>query len=89
MAYKVGLISLGCPKNQVDAEAMLASLDAAGFEIVDYVDGCDAVLINTCGFIDDAKKEAIENILDMVELKKEGIVGSIIVTGCLAQRLTR
>lgn len=85
MAYKVGLISLGCPKNQVDAEAMLASLDAAGFEIVDYVDGCDAVLINTCGFIDDAKKEAIENILDMVELKKEGIVGSIIVTGCLAQ----
>lgn len=86
MSYKVGLISLGCPKNQVDAEAMLASLDAAGFEIVDYVDGCDAVLINTCGFIDDAKKEAIENILDMVELKNEGIVGSIIVTGCLAQR---
>lgn len=86
MGYTVGLISLGCPKNQVDAEHILASLDEAGFQIVDYVDGCDAVIVNTCGFIDDAKKEAIENILDMVELKKEGIIGSIIVTGCLAQR---
>lgn len=86
MAYTVGLISLGCPKNQVDAEHMLAALDEAGFQIVDYVDGCDAVIVNTCGFIDDAKKEAIENILDMAELKKEGAVGSIIVTGCLAQR---
>lgn len=86
MSYSVGLISLGCAKNQIDAEHMLASLDEAGFEIVDYVDGCDAVIINTCGFIDDAKKEAIENILDMVELKNEGIIGKIIVTGCLAQR---
>lgn len=86
MSYTVGLISLGCPKNQVDAEHMLAALDEAGFEIVDYVDGCDAVIVNTCGFIDDAKKEAIENILDMADLKKEGVIGSIIVTGCLAQR---
>ena len=86
MSFKVGLISLGCAKNQIDAEHMLARLDAAGFEIVDYVDGCDAVIINTCGFIDDAKKEAIENILDMAELKSEGIIGKIIVTGCLAQR---
>lgn len=86
MSYTIGLISLGCAKNQVDAERMLAALDEAGFEIVDYVDGCDAVIINTCGFIDDAKKEAIENILDMAEMKKEGIIGSIIVTGCLAQR---
>jgi ribosomal protein S12 methylthiotransferase len=86
MDYKVGMISLGCPKNQVDAEHMLAQLDEAGCEIVDYVDGCDIVIINTCGFIDDAKKEAIENILDMVELKKEGTVQKIIVTGCLAQR---
>lgn len=86
MEYKVGMISLGCPKNQVDAEHMLALMDAEGWEIVDYVDGCDVVIVNTCGFIDDAKKEAIENILDMVELKKEGVIGKIIVTGCLAQR---
>lgn len=86
MNYKVGMISLGCPKNQVDAEHILALLDAEGWEIVDYVDGCDLVIVNTCGFIDDAKKEAIENILDMVELKKEGVIGKIIVTGCLAQR---
>lgn len=86
MAKTIGLISLGCPKNQVDAEHMLAALDEAGFEIVDYVDGCDAVIVNTCGFIDDAKKEAIENILDMADLKKDGVIGSIIVTGCLAQR---
>lgn len=86
MNYKIGMISLGCPKNQVDAEHMLALMDAEGWEIVDYVDGCDAVIVNTCGFIDDAKKEAIENILDMVELKKEGFISKIIVTGCLAQR---
>ena len=86
MNYKIGMISLGCPKNQVDAEHMLALMDAEGWEIVDYVDGCDAVIVNTCGFIDDAKKEAIENILDMAELKKEGVIGKIIVTGCLAQR---
>ncbi len=86
MEYKVGMISLGCPKNQVDAEHMLALMDAEGWEIVDYIDGCDVVIVNTCGFIDDAKKEAIENILDMVELKKEGVIGKIIVTGCLAQR---
>lgn len=86
MNYKIGMISLGCPKNQVDAEHMLALMDTEGWEIVDYVDGCDAVIVNTCGFIDDAKKEAIENILDMVELKKEGVISKIIVTGCLAQR---
>lgn len=86
MGYQIGLISLGCPKNQVDAERMLALMDEAGHSIVDYVDGCDVVIINTCGFIDDAKREAIENILDTVELKNEGIVKKIIVTGCLAQR---
>ncbi|MGN0635120.1 MAG: 30S ribosomal protein S12 methylthiotransferase RimO [Acutalibacteraceae bacterium] len=82
---RIGLISLGCPKNQVDAEMMLAALQDDGFEIVDYVDGADAVIINTCAFIDDAKREAIENILDMAELKKEGVIRKIIVTGCLVQ----
>ncbi len=82
----VGFISLGCPKNQIDGECLLALLDEAGFEIVDPYDGVDAVIINTCGFIESAKKEAIENILDMAELKEEGTVGRIIVTGCLAER---
>ncbi len=82
---RVGMISLGCPKNQVDAEMMLAALQEKGFEIVDYVDGADAVIINTCAFIDDAKREAIENILDMVEMKEEGVIRKIVVTGCLVQ----
>lgn len=86
MGYQIGMISLGCPKNQVDAEHMLALIDEASWTIVDYVDGADVVIINTCGFIDDAKREAIENILDVAELKKEGLVKKIIVTGCLAQR---
>ena len=82
---KVGIISLGCPKNQIDAEHMLASLDSEGFEIVDYYDGADVVIINTCGFIDAAKEEAVENILDVIDLKKDGVVGKIIVSGCLAE----
>lgn len=84
--YKVAMISLGCPKNQVDAERMLAQLIGNSFEISDCYDGADAVIINTCGFIDAAKEEAIENILNMAQLKEEGILGKIIVTGCLSQR---
>lgn len=84
--YKIGMISLGCPKNQVDAERMLAQLDKNEFVIADCYEGVDAVIINTCGFIDAAKQEAIENILEMAQLKEEGIVKKIIVTGCLAQR---
>lgn len=84
--YKIGMISLGCPKNQVDAERMLAQLDKNEFTIADCYEGVDAVIINTCGFIDAAKQEAIENILEMAELKDEGTVGKIIVTGCLAER---
>ncbi len=83
---KVGFISLGCPKNQIDGECLLALLDENGFEIADPYDGVDIVIINTCGFIESAKKEAIENILDMAQLKEEGTVGKIIVTGCLAER---
>ncbi|MBO5409762.1 MAG: 30S ribosomal protein S12 methylthiotransferase RimO [Clostridia bacterium] len=86
MLYKVAMISLGCPKNQVDAERMLAALIGNSFEISDCYDGADAVIINTCGFIDAAKEEAIENILNMAQLKEEGIIGKIIVTGCLSQR---
>lgn len=83
---KIGMISLGCPKNQVDAEMMLSSLCEDGFEIVGEVDGADIVIINTCGFIGDAKKEAIDTILEVCRLKDEGSIGAVVVTGCLAQR---
>lgn len=85
-AKTIGMISLGCPKNQIDAELMLAKLSVAGYQISEELPGCDAVIINTCGFIDDAKKEAIENILDVSEYKQAGLVGKIIVTGCMAER---
>ena len=83
---KIGMISLGCPKNQVDAEMMLSTLCEAGFEITGEVEGTDVVIINTCGFIGDAKKEAIDTILEVCQLKDEGSVGAVVVTGCLAQR---
>lgn len=84
--YTVGMVSLGCPKNQVDAELMLAKLAQAGFEITDSPYEANAVIINTCGFIDAAKQEAIDNILEMAEYKKQGYVDAIVVTGCLAER---
>lgn len=82
---KVGMISLGCPKNQVDAEMLLSNLSEGGFEIVGDIEA-DIVIINTCGFIGDAKKEAIDTILEVCQLKDEGTVGAVVVTGCLAQR---
>ena len=87
MATRVGFVCLGCPKNQVNAERMMALVQAADMELVDniYANGADVVIVNTCGFIDDAKREAIENILEMAELKEEGGVGHVIVTGCLAE----
>ena len=86
MSKKISLVSLGCPKNQVDGEMMLGELKEKGFEILENVDGSDVVIVNTCGFIESAKQEAIDTILDMAELKKEGTVGKILVTGCLAER---
>lgn len=86
MNYKVSMVSLGCPKNQVDAEAMLYSLNEAGFIIGCQEAEADAIIINTCGFIEEAKGEAIENILDAAALKKDGNVKAVIVTGCLAER---
>ena len=83
---KIGFISLGCPKNQVDAELMLDKLVKAGYEIVGTAEEADAVIVNTCGFIDAAKQEAIDNILEMGQLKEEGTIKKIIVTGCLAER---
>lgn len=86
MSFKVGMISLGCPKNQIDAEHMLSRLHEGGYHITNDESSADVVIINTCGFIDDAKKEAIENILEMAALKAEGRIKGLVVTGCLAQR---
>ena len=83
---KISLISLGCPKNQVDAELMLAKLVEAGYEITGEAENADLIIVNTCGFIDSAKAEAIEAILSACELKKEGRVQAVLVTGCLAER---
>lgn len=84
--YKVSMVSLGCPKNQVDAEMMLYSLKEAGFEIGVPEADADAIIINTCGFIEDAKSEAIENILEAAQYKRDGNCKAVIVTGCLAER---
>ncbi len=83
---KIGFISLGCPKNQLDTEVMLHELASAGYEITPEETEADIVVINTCGFIESAKKEAIENILDVAWLKKHNGLKGIVVTGCLAER---
>lgn len=86
MSRNVGMISLGCPKNQVDAEIMLKKLVDAGYILVKEATKADVVIVNTCGFIEDAKKESIDAILEMADLKEDGLLKKIIVTGCLAQR---
>ena len=82
----IGFISLGCAKNQVDCERMMYRVQEAGYEVQPDVVGCDVVVINTCGFIDSAKAEAIDFILQMGQLKEQGMIGKILVTGCLSQR---
>ena len=86
MNKTIALISLGCAKNLVNSEQMLYLLDEAGYTLVPSPDGANAVVINTCGFIDAAKSEAIDTILEMAELKNEGKLGKIIVAGCLPER---
>lgn len=86
MNFKVGMISLGCPKNQVDGEVMLEKLNKSGFDIAQSIEDSDVMIINTCGFIEDAKREAIETILEVAEYKKAGLISAIVVTGCLAER---
>ncbi len=86
MSIRVGMVSLGCTKNQVDAERMLYKIQAAGYEIVSDAALADITIVNTCGFIESAKQEAIETILEFAELKKEGKIKKIIITGCLAER---
>lgn len=82
----IGFISLGCAKNQVDCERMMYRVREAGYTVSADLDGCDVVVINTCGFIDSAKSEAIDNILMAGAMKADGKIGKILVTGCLSQR---
>lgn len=86
MNYKVGIVSLGCAKNQVDAEMLLFTLKNKGFTIVNDPADADAVIVNTCGFIDSAKQESIDEIIELGKLKQEGTIKAIVVTGCLAER---
>jgi len=86
MQKKVSIISLGCPKNQVDGEKLIGALIKEGYAFEESVDGADVVIINTCGFIESAKQEAIDTILNMAQLKEDGTIGKILVTGCLAER---
>lgn len=86
MALKIGMVSLGCSKNQIDAERILFKLKKAGYELSDDAGLCDIVIVNTCGFIQSAKEEAIETILEFCILKKEGRIKAVVITGCLAER---
>lgn len=86
MEYSVGMVSLGCAKNRVDAEMMMYNLKQAGFRLIDDPAQADAAIVNTCGFIESAKQESINEILELAALKKEGKIKAIVVTGCLAER---
>ena len=86
MEKNFAMISLGCAKNLVNSEQMLYLMSEAGFTLVPEAEGADLAIVNTCGFIDAAKTEAIDNILELAELKKQGKLGGLIVTGCLAER---
>lgn len=86
---KVGMVSLGCPKNQCDAELMMRKIHEAGYKLVEEAGLADVVVINTCGFIQSAKEEAVEEIMEAINRKNDGINKKIIITGCLAQRYTK
>src|SRR5215470_14894906 len=83
---KIGLVSLGCPKNLVDSEVMLGLAREAGHELTPNASDADVLVVNTCAFIDSAKQESIDTILEMAEQKKDGACRRLIVTGCLAER---
>ena len=83
---KVGFVSLGCPKNLVDSEVMLGTLTRQGYSITAQKEDADVIVVNTCGFIDTAKKESIDAILEMAQQKRDGKCTRLVVTGCLAER---
>lgn len=84
--FSAYLVSLGCPKNQVDGEMLMSKLCDSGFSVAQSEADADAIIVNTCGFIESAKAEAIEAILEAAEYKKAGLASAVIVTGCLAER---
>ena len=83
---KIGFVSLGCPKNLVDSEVMMGLVARQGYELTADRDAADVLVVNTCGFIDAAKKESIDTILEMAELKSAGNCERLVVTGCLVER---
>ena len=83
---KIGLVSLGCEKNLVDSEVMLGLLRRRGYEITPQPDQADVILVNTCGFIDKAKQESVDTILEMAEFKNSGQCSRLVVAGCLVER---
>ena len=83
---KIAFISLGCDKNRVNTEQMMALCQAAGHEVTGEPDGADVAVVNTCGFIDSAKEEAIATILEVAPLKETGRLKKLLVAGCLSQR---
>ena len=86
MKTKIGIVSLGCAKNQVDAEVMAGMLAEKGYEIIGAAEQAEVIIVNTCGFIDAAKQEAIDTILEMAAYKEAGSCRALNVTGCLAER---
>ncbi|MGI6538726.1 MAG: 30S ribosomal protein S12 methylthiotransferase RimO [Caldicoprobacterales bacterium] len=87
--HKIGIISLGCAKNQVDAEVMLGLLHKHGYKIVNQSDDADIIIVNTCGFIGPAKEESIQAILEQAKYKRQGNCKALIITGCLGQRYSK
>jgi len=83
---RVHLVSLGCPKNRVDSEVMLGHLVDDGFQIVERPEDAEVIVVNTCGFIDAAKEESVDTILELAQYKESGVCTKLVVTGCLSQR---
>jgi len=88
-AATVSVVNLGCPKNQVDAEVMLGQLAAAGYRIVERPEEAEVIVVNSCGFIQDAKEESIQAVLEAASLKRTGRCRALVVSGCLSQRYPR
>ncbi len=83
---KIGFVSLGCPKNLVDSEVMIGLVQQAGHDVTSDASSADVIVVNTCAFIDSAKQESVDTILELAELKKTGRCRKLVVTGCLAER---
>ena len=86
MKQKISLVSLGCAKNLVDSEILIGGLKSESYEVINDIHSSDIIIINTCGFLDMAREESVDSILECVNLKNEGVVEKIIVMGCFAER---